>query len=88
MFRTTQGFRDTEWMRYFFHVAAVKNSERPIIDRNGEEFVQDSDALARAAAIAWDLGQDSGMDGFSIMITDERGTQVGRMPIELRHRGR
>jgi hypothetical protein len=75
-------------MRYFFHVVAIRSSERPIIDRNGEEFVQDSDALARAATIAWELGQDSGMDGFSVMVTDERGVQIGRMPIELRDRGR
>jgi len=74
-------------MRYFFHVVGIKTTESPIIDKNGEEFVQDADALAHAATIASELGRDGGMDRFAVMITDERGKQVGQLPIEPRGRG-
>ena len=74
-------------MRYFFHVVGTRATEQPVIDKHGEEFIQDEDAMSHAAAIARELAQDTSLDGFAILVTDERGQEIGQVPIVMRGDG-
>jgi hypothetical protein len=64
-------------MKYFFHVIGDKN----YVDESGEHLSGRDAAIARAAVIANELGADGDYDGFWIQIVDERGQEMGRVPV-------
>ena len=65
--------------RYSFHVVGGDTTFR---DENGVTFVASQDAVARATTIAAELAQDGDQyRGFSVIVTDEDGNEVSRVPI-------
>ena len=63
-------------MRYFFHTVGPSYE-----DDNGSRFAQEKDAVAHATVIASQLADDDGFAGYSILVVDEEGNEIARIPI-------
>jgi hypothetical protein len=48
----------------------------------GRQFSDRVDAKTHAIVVARELAQDDDYDGYSVVITDELGTEIARVPIE------
>jgi hypothetical protein len=68
-------------MRYFFHAIGQR---RVFNDDEGEEFADEADALAHAAVIAREIAEDDSVDVLMIVVVDEDGNEVGRVPTKSR----
>jgi hypothetical protein len=68
------------WMaRYFFHVSDSDTFK----DVVGRRFSDPEDAKAHAAVVAKELAQDNiNWRGYSVVVTDEHGTEIARVPIK------
>jgi hypothetical protein len=65
--------------RYFFHIANGKTFK----DDLGELFLGIAEAIAHAEDIAKALGEDAGWRGCSVVVEDENGAEIGRVPVNL-----
>jgi hypothetical protein len=65
-------------LRYLFHAVSRSSYYEDI---EGAEFDLDADAMTHAAVIALELAIDSSLLGFSMLVVNERGDIVGRVPI-------
>jgi hypothetical protein len=65
-------------MRYFFHIL---RNDSIFKDEAGQIFSGVEGAKAHASVIARELAEDTGWEGFSVLIVDEIGTEVARLPI-------
>ena len=65
-------------MRYFFHVTG--DSSR-LQDEVGRTCSGAEHAKAHAAVVADELAQGAGWKGFSVLVLDENGSEVARLPI-------
>jgi hypothetical protein len=63
--------------RFFFHVMNGSTFK----DEVGTDYPSLEAARAHAARIASDLWEDRDYDGFAVMVTDEHGNEVARVPI-------
>jgi Domain of unknown function (DUF6894) len=63
--------------RFFFH---VKNG-RTFKDEQGMDCSSLKVARAVAARIASDLSKDRNYEAFAVVVTDERGNEIARVPI-------
>ena len=65
--------------RYFFHVSDSDTFK----DVVGRRFSDPEDAKAHAAVVAKELAQDNiNWRGYSVVVTDEHGTEIARVPIK------
>jgi len=64
--------------RYFFHVS----NGRTFKDDWGEHYLATADAMAHAAKIAKELAEDGGWGGYLVVVEDEHGAEIGRVPVE------
>jgi hypothetical protein len=69
-------------LRYLFHAVSETGYYD---DREGTNFDTDEDAVAYGAVIAQELAIDSSLQGFSILVVNDLGKIVGRVPIEAIH---
>jgi hypothetical protein len=68
--------------RYFFHVSDWDFYR----DEVGRRFPSVEDAKAHAAVVADELAQDANGEGYSVIVVDEQGTEIARVPVkETRH---
>jgi len=65
-------------VRYFFHVF---RDDSIFKDEIGRSFSDVEDATAYAMVVASELTKDAGWEGFSVLIVDEIGNEVARLPI-------
>jgi hypothetical protein len=64
--------------RFFFHVT---NGIACIEDDDGDDCSSLEDAESLASRIAGDLSTERDYDGFTVVVTDEQGNEVARVPI-------
>jgi hypothetical protein len=64
--------------RFFFHIE--NGAKYP--DECGSVFLSPGDATERGLTIARELARDGDWSGFSVVVTDERGRTITRVPIE------
>lgn len=64
-------------MKYFFHAAGRR---RVFNDDEGQEFVNEADAMAHAVIIAREIAEDDGVDVVMIVVVDEYGNEIGGVP--------
>ena len=66
--------------QFFFHLG---NGKMIVLkDDTGDQHADAADAMDQASVIAWELAEDGDQwRGHSIVVVDERGTEVGRVPI-------
>ena len=64
--------------RYFFHLTNGKTFK----DDLGELLLGIAEAMAHAADIAKDLGEDAGWHSYSVVVEDEQGMEIGRVPVK------
>ena len=64
--------------RFFFHV--TKGNAR-IDDDDGDDCSSLEDAESLASRIASDLSTERDYDGFIVVVVDEQGNEVARVPI-------
>jgi hypothetical protein len=64
--------------RYYFH---LRNGQR-YPDESGKVFSSTEAAIAHAALVASELTQDEGWEGFEIVVTDQQGNVITRVPVE------
>lgn len=64
--------------RFFFHIENGTNYP----DESGDVFLSPRHAAERGLTIARELAQDGGWSGFSVVVTDEWGRTITRVPIE------
>jgi hypothetical protein len=69
----------TEGARYYLHVT---NGER-YPDEIGQVFSTREEAIAHASAVATELAQDKGWDGFVVSLTDERGRVLANISMSF-----
>ena len=65
-------------MRYFFH---VRSNAEAFDDDVGETFSDANQASIQAAVIAGEIAQDDHWTAFSVVVVDELGTEITRVPI-------
>jgi hypothetical protein len=65
-------------VRYFVHIAS---GGRVFRDEAGRNFSAVDDVLVHAAVVARELADDAGWEGFSVLVLDESGNQIARLPI-------
>lgn len=65
--------------RFFFHIQNGVNYP----DECGSVFLSPGQAAQRGLAIARELARDGDWSGFSVVVTDERGQTITRVPIEF-----
>jgi CRP/FNR family cyclic AMP-dependent transcriptional regulator len=65
-------------VRYFFHVTGDASR---LQDEVGRSCSGAEDAKAHAAVVADELAEDAGWEGFSVLVLDENGSEVARLPI-------
>ena len=65
-------------VRYFFHIL---RNDSIFKDEVGQIFSAVEDAKAQALVVARELAQDTGWEGFAVLIEDETGTEIARLPI-------
>ncbi|MDI3562561.1 DUF6894 family protein [Bradyrhizobium sp. Arg816] len=75
---TPQKTKPAEEGRFFFHIENGVNYP----DECGGVFLSPGDAAERGLTIARELAQDGDWSGFSVVVTDERGRTITRVPIE------
>jgi hypothetical protein len=63
--------------RFFFHIT----NGIPFKDEVGEDYSSLEEAMAEAAKIATDLAEDRVYDRYAVLVTDEHGNEVARVPI-------
>ncbi|WP_439403463.1 DUF6894 family protein [Bradyrhizobium sp. DASA03068] len=51
-------------------------------DQSGGVFLSPRHAAERGLTIARELARDGGWSGYSVVVTDERGRTITRIPIE------
>ncbi len=73
-----QTTKPAEGGRFFFH---IENGAR-YPDECGSIFLSPSHAAERGLTIARELARDGDWSGFSVVVTDERGRTIARVPIE------
>jgi hypothetical protein len=68
--------------RYFFRVSN-KHTFKFFKDEAGLRFADPEAAKAHAAIVANELAQDDdwGLEGYSVVVTDEHGTEIARVPV-------
>jgi hypothetical protein len=68
--------------RYFFNVSN-KHTFNFFKDEAGRRFADPEDAKAHAVVVANELAQDDdwGLGGYSVVVTDEHGTEIARVPV-------
>lgn len=64
--------------RYFFHVSNCDTYK----DEVGRRFSGPDDAKAHAAVVARELAQDDDWNDYSVVVIDEHGTEIARVPTE------
>jgi hypothetical protein len=64
--------------RFYFHVSNGKCYS----DEHGTVFANAEEAIANATTIAGELGEDRGWSGFAIIVTDEDGDEIARIPVK------
>jgi hypothetical protein len=70
-------------MRYYFHIVNSGGSDhQPIVDGQGMTFARDEDAMAHAGVMIRELARDPSLDGFTLLVVNERGMEIGRLPLE------
>ena len=69
--------------RYFFHVSNTHETFTGVEGKDpvGQAFSRPKDAKAHAARIAREIAQDDGWDGYAVVVVDERGNEIARVPI-------
>jgi hypothetical protein len=69
-------------LRYFFY-AIISNSYTFKFLKEGRRFADPEDAKTHAVIIAKELAYDNdwGLEGYSVIVTDEHGTEIARAPI-------
>ena len=67
-------------VRYYFYVT---NGERTFKDEDGRAFASSADAEAHAVIVATELAATEGWQGFSVVVENEEGHEVARVPIRL-----
>jgi hypothetical protein len=72
------GKRGGRIVRYFFH---VRNTHHAYDDLRGETLSGVDEARIQAAIIASEIAQDADWIGFSVLVTDERGAEIVRLPV-------
>ena len=45
-------------------------------------FARDEDAMAHAGVMIRELARDPSLDGFTLLVVNERGMEIGRLPLE------
>lgn len=73
-----QTTRPAEGGHFFFHIENGTNYP----DESGGVFLTAGHAVARGLTIARELARDGDWSGFSVVVTDERGETIIRLPIE------
>jgi hypothetical protein len=63
--------------RFFFHITNGITFK----DEVGEDYSSLEEAMAEAAKIATDLAEDRVYDRYAVLVTDEHGNEVARVPI-------
>jgi hypothetical protein len=66
--------------RYYFHIT---DGERTFADEVGRTFATPAAAEGHAAIIATELANDEGSEGFSVVVKNQDGHEVARMPIHF-----
>jgi hypothetical protein len=66
--------------RYYFHVT---DGELTFGDEVGRTFATPAAAEGHAVIIATELASDEGWKGFSVVVTNQTGHEVARVPILL-----
>jgi hypothetical protein len=81
LFGSTQSHRNPKAIarrtRYYFHVG----NGGQFLDETGEEFSTREEAIARASVLAAELTKEGDWDGYAIIVTDEDGATVARLPV-------
>ena len=68
--------------RYFFHVSDWDFYR----DEVGRRFSDPEDAKAHAAVVARELAQDQNGEAYSVIVVDENGDEIARVPVrETKH---
>ena len=65
--------------RYFFHV--VNSHKATYQDKLGRRLIDVEHAKRHAAGIAKELDEEHGWDEHFVVIFDEEGNEIGRLPI-------
>jgi hypothetical protein len=63
--------------RYYFHVG----NGGQFLDETGEEFSSREEAIARASVLAAELAKEGDWSGYVVIVTDEVGVTVARLPV-------
>ncbi|WP_439363445.1 DUF6894 family protein [Bradyrhizobium sp. DASA03005] len=69
--------KPAEGGRFFFHIENGTNYP----DQSGGVFLSPLHAAERGLTIARELARDGGWSGYSVVVTDERGRTITRIPI-------
>jgi hypothetical protein len=74
-------------VRYFFHVSNGNDFNDQVgKDEVGYRFSDPEDAKAHAAVVARELAEDDDWDGYRVLVIDEHGNEIARVPIKDRDR--
>ena len=65
--------------RYFVH---IRDGDAVFKDEVGRRFSDPEDAKALAAIVARGLAQDEAWAGYFVIIVDEHGTEIARVPVK------
>ena len=68
-------------MRYFFHVGNHTRNVYP--DESGTKFEFRRSAELYALVVASELAEDVDWDGFYVLVIDEHGKEIVRVPITV-----
>jgi hypothetical protein len=68
--------------RFYFHIRGPNHFGE---DENGEVFTNKKSAIAHAERIAHELRDDPDYYYCSVIVVDERGTEIVQVPIATRH---
>jgi uncharacterized protein DUF6894 len=69
--------------RYFFHVSNCHTfTDEAGKDPIGQQFSNPENAEAHATRIAREIAQDDDWDGYSVVVVDEHGNEIARVPIQ------
>ena len=69
--------------RYFFHVSNSPTfTDKAGKDPIGQQFPDPEHTKAHATRIAREIAQDDDWDGYSVVVVDEHGNEIARVPIQ------
>ena len=68
---------------YFFHVGNGDTlTDQVGRDEVGERFSDPQNAKAYAGVVARELAEDDDWNGYAVVVVDEHGNEIARVPIE------